>query len=64
MKVRVLEEECISCGLCIDTCPEVFEWDDDEDKARPIQEEVPEGQEDCAREAIDLCPTEAIEEIV
>ncbi len=62
MKVRVDAEECISCGLCIDECPEVFEWDED-GKARAINEEVPAGEEDCAREQIEACPTEAIVEI-
>ena len=62
MKVRVIPEECISCGVCVDDCPEVFEWDDD-GKAKAKTPEVPSGQEDCAREAIESCPTEAIEEI-
>jgi len=25
----VNKEECISCGNCVDLCPEVFNWDDD-----------------------------------
>lgn len=28
MKVKV-EEGCISCGLCIDTCPNVFKFNDE-----------------------------------
>ncbi len=62
MKVRVNPDECISCGLCIDLCPNVFEWDEDE-MARAIKPEVPEGEEDCVEDAIEQCPTGAIEEI-
>lgn len=25
----VLKEECISCGVCVDTVPTVFRFDDD-----------------------------------
>ena len=28
MKVRI-EDTCTSCGLCVDTCPDVFEMGDD-----------------------------------
>jgi ferredoxin len=32
MRAIVDEETCIGCGLCAETCPEVFEMNDD--KAR------------------------------
>lgn len=59
MKTSVDPDLCISCGACIDTCPEVFDWDDEE-KARAIVDEIPDGQEDSTREAAESCPTEAI----
>lgn len=59
MKASVDPDLCISCGACIDTCPEVFEWDDD-DKAHAKVNEVPDGAEDTAKEAAENCPTEAI----
>ncbi|MDO7785937.1 ferredoxin [Desulforamulus aquiferis] len=59
MKTVVDQDLCISCGACIDVCPEVYEWNDD-DKAHAIVDEVPEGQEDSAKEAAESCPTEAI----
>ena len=62
MKVEVDQELCISCGLCIDICPEVFEWNEDE-KSRSKVDEVPAEAESSCREAIESCPTEAIKEI-
>jgi ferredoxin len=56
MKVSVTEE-CISCGLCVEMCPEVFEM---HDMARPKVNPVPAEYEDAAREAADACPVDAI----
>ena len=62
MKAHVDQDLCISCGLCISTCEEVFHWNED-DKAEAIEEDVPEGLEESVQEAIDSCPTEAIKEV-
>ncbi|NLW55426.1 MAG: ferredoxin [Firmicutes bacterium] len=59
MKTKVEPDLCIACGLCISTCPDVYDWGDD-GKAVALQEEVPQEQEECAQEATDACPTEAI----
>lgn len=61
MRVKVDQELCISCGACIDVCPEVFDWNED-DKAHSIVEEVPGEMEDQANEALESCPTNAITE--
>lgn len=61
MKVYVDQDLCISCGLCIDICPAVFDWNDD-GKADVIVDEVPANAEDDAREAMESCPSEAIKE--
>lgn len=61
MRVKVDQELCISCGACIDACPEVFEWNED-DKARSIVDEVPADVEEQVGEAIESCPTDAITE--
>ena len=58
MKVTITDD-CISCGLCVETCPEVFEMPEGE-KARPLVDTVPEDLEDKAKEAADSCPTSAI----
>jgi len=62
LRVDVDQELCISCGTCIDLCPEVFQWNED-NKAGSIVEEVPPDLEDDAREAVESCPTEAITDI-
>ncbi len=59
MKAFVDKDLCISCGLCVQTCPDVFSWDDD-DKAEAIDAEVPEELEEDVQEAADGCPTDAI----
>lgn len=58
MKVKIEEETCIGCGLCADTCPEVFALLGDH--AAVKVEPVPPDQEDCAREAAENCPVTAI----
>lgn len=62
MRVEVDPDLCISCGVCIETCPDVFDWDDEE-KAEAVGEELDEDMEECAHEAVESCPTEAILEM-
>lgn len=52
---------CISCELCATICPEVFSMGE-EGFAQAIEEDVPAGCEDSAREAMESCPVDAIEE--
>lgn len=59
MRVTVDDETCIGCGLCEETCPEVFEMNDD--KARVKVDEVPEDIAKTCKEAVENCPVEAIE---
>lgn len=57
MNVKI-EDSCTSCGLCVDTCPEVFQMGSDiaEVAANP----VPPQFEDAVQQAADECPVEAI----
>ena len=58
MKAIVDEDACTGCGLCEETCPEVFRLGDD--VAEVIVAAVPPEAEDAAHEAADDCPVEAI----
>ena len=58
MKVRI-DDSCTACGLCVETCPEVFRMGDE--IAEVVVEQVPPQFEDAAQQAADECPVEAIE---
>lgn len=59
MKASIDRDGCISCGLCPDTCPEVFRMADD-GKAEVYVDEVPKEVEDAAQEAAEGCPVSVI----
>ena len=57
-KVVIDSDECIGCESCVELCPEIFEFDDENEKAVVI---LPEGgDEDCIEDAISNCPVECI----
>ncbi len=56
MKVRVTED-CVSCGRCVEICPEVFEMGD---IAIAKVDQVPPEHQEAVRQAADECPTSAI----
>ena len=58
MKIKIDEELCTGCGLCADSCPNIFEFTDE--VAEVMVDEVPPEAEDAVRDAIDDCPAEAI----
>ena len=60
MKVTIDEDLCTACGLCVDTCPDVFDLGDDDDVAQVKVNVVPEELEDDCQQAADECPCEAI----
>ncbi len=61
MKVKVNSDACIGCGACAAIAPETFEIND-EGLSTPIVDEVADANVDSAKEAIESCPTGAIEE--
>jgi ferredoxin len=55
--VKVDEELCTACGVCSDLCPDLFDLDDVATvKVADVEGELL----DCAKEAAESCPTEAI----
>ncbi len=59
MKATLDRSGCISCGLCAQTCPEVFRMADD-GVAEVWLEDVPAEAEGAAVEAQDGCPVSVI----
>lgn len=62
MKVKVNQEACIGCGACVAIADEVFDINDNglsEVKVDIVSEE----NKEKVQEAIDSCPTAAIEEV-
>ena len=56
-KLKVNQDACVGCGLCVGTFPETFEFNDD-NKAKVVAE----CEDATAEEAIASCPAGAIEE--
>lgn len=60
MKASVDQDGCISCGLCIDLCPEVFSYNEN-DVSVAIEGDIPENCQDRAIESRDGCPVSVID---
>ncbi len=54
-KVKIDQEECIGCEACVELCPSVFAFDDDDKGKAYVLEDAGAG-EDCVDEAIASCP--------
>jgi ferredoxin len=59
MKVEADRDVCISAGNCVMAAGEVFDQDEDGIVVLLV-DEVPESEEDHAREAVRLCPSQAL----
>ena len=57
-RVFIDRDECIGCGNCHQICPEVFELDEEIEKARVVKPEG--GPEDLIEEAMRECPMSCI----
>jgi ferredoxin len=58
-QVIIDEEECIGCESCVELCPSVFGWNEDDEKAYVVDGADP--NDDCVEEAVASCPAECIE---
>ena len=66
MKVKFYNDICIGCGACCAIANGYFEIGEDglaEVSSLFQEKDVPEEQEEDVRDAMDSCPTSAIEEI-
>ena len=52
-----VEEECTSCGLCVDICPEVFEMEDIATVIKGVNFDDYEAQ---IKDAAESCPADVI----
>lgn len=53
--IKVDQEKCIGCGLCVGMCPEVFRMNAD-----GKSEEITQEDSACAQNAVASCPVNAI----
>jgi ferredoxin len=58
MKAVIDEDLCTGCELCTQTCPEVYEMEDDVAKVKV--DPIPDDDVECAKQAAEECPVEAI----
>lgn len=54
----IVQDGCISCGLCVSTCPDVFHFDEE---GVAVGGEVENSNEDSAIAARDECPVSVID---
>lgn len=62
MEVKLNRDACIGCGACAAICPDVFEIDD-EGLSKVVSTEIKAENVGDVKDAIDTCPTGAIESV-
>lgn len=59
MRIEANRDVCISAGNCVMSAPQVFDQDDDGIVVL-LADPVPESEHEHAREAVRLCPAQAL----
>ena len=59
MKVHADRDVCIQAGNCVMVADHLFDQDDD-GIVMVLVDDIPAGEEDKAREAVKLCPSQAL----
>jgi len=69
-KVSIDRDGCISCGMCWDLCPDVYEQNPKDSKSQILtslqkagnlgEATIDSAQENCARQGADACPVSVI----
>jgi ferredoxin len=59
VKVHADREVCIQAGNCVMVADSLFDQDDD-GIVVVLADQIPSGEEDKAREAVKLCPSQAL----
>ena len=62
MKIRVNQDACIGCGACCAIAEELFDINEEGLSVVKVDEVKEEQKEDCV-DAMESCPTGAIEEV-
>lgn len=57
-EVEIDQDECIGCGACVELCPDIFAFNEKENKAYVTTPDS--GDEQCIEEAVASCPTSCI----
>jgi ferredoxin len=60
MKIVLEEDVCMGYANCVIEAPELFDIDEDTDKAVVLVERPQGEQQDAAREAVRVCPAVAL----
>jgi ferredoxin len=55
MSIKVDQKKCIGCGVCVGQCPQTFALN-----AKGKSEVISQQDIECARQAAQTCPTQAI----
>lgn len=58
MKVSVDQEGCISCGFCVNECPDIFDFNE-EDKSYVLKQ-PDSSEEEAVRDCAEGCPVSVI----